>query len=95
MSLLGVDCIYMCILCIFLWGGGGGISHLLSFPSHLPVILLQLVVERLATRHQVLSADLTRSLLPHRLVALDVVLLLLFTVGGGGEGVKVEGREKK
>lgn len=54
--------------------------HLPSLLSHLPVILLELIVERLAARHQVLSADLTRSLLPHGLVALDVVLLLLLPV---------------
>lgn len=54
--------------------------HLPSLLSHLPVILLKLVVERLAARHQVLSTDLTGSLLPHGLVALDVVLLLLLPV---------------
>lgn len=66
--------------------------HLPSLLSHLPVILLELVVERLATRHQVLSADLARPLLPHGLVALDVVLLLLLPVGGrpAGSDTKVK-----
>lgn len=54
--------------------------HLSSLLSHLPVILLELVVECLTARHQVLSANLTGSLLPHRLVALDMVLLLLLPV---------------
>lgn len=75
----------------------GGDPHLISLPSHLPVLLLQLVVERLATRHQVLPADLARPLLPHRLVALDVVLLLLLTVGGrwrSGHGGRFRGREE-
>lgn len=64
---------------------GSGSPHLLSLPSHLPVFLLHLIVQRFATRHQVLAADLAGSLLPHGLVALGVVLLLLLTVGRGGK----------
>lgn len=60
-------------------------AHLPSLLSHLPVILLELVIERLAARHQVLPADLAGSLLPHGLVALNVVLLLLLPVDGGAE----------
>lgn len=71
--------VYMCVFF------SGGTSHLLSLPSHLPVLLLQLGVERLPTRHQVLLADLARPLLPHGLIALDVVLLLLLPVHLGGE----------
>jgi len=64
-----------------------------SFSSHLPVLLLQLVVERLAARHQVLPADLAGSLLPHRLAApLAVVLLLLSAVGK--LSVRTTGRRK-
>lgn len=54
--------------------------HLSSLLSHLPVILLKLVVECLTARHQVLSADLTGPLFPHGLVTLDMVLLLLLPV---------------
>lgn len=81
--------IYVCVT----HSGGGG-PHLLSLPSHLPVVLLQLVVERLAARHQVLSADLARSLLPHWLVAFYVVLLLLLTVGETKSGEKKDIRTK-
>lgn len=62
--------------------------HLPSLLSHLPVILLKLVIECLTTRHQVLSANLARSLLPHGLVALDVVLLLLLPVDPVGSDMK-------
>lgn len=67
---------------MFVCGSSREGPHLPSLLSHLPVILLELVIERLTTRHQVLPADLARSLLPHGLVALDVVLLLLLPVDG-------------
>lgn len=70
----------MCIFVTLYWGGV--LPHLLSLLSHLPVLLLQLVIERLPARHQVLTPDLARPLLPHGLVALGVVLLLLLPVGG-------------
>lgn len=66
--------------------------HLPSLLSHLPVFLLELVIECLAARHQVLSADLARSLLPHGLVALDVILLLLLPVDGRPAGSGAKGR---
>lgn len=78
---------------IDVWDSSREGAHLPALLPHLPVILLELVVEHLAARHQVLPADLAGPLLPHRLVALDVVLLLLLPVDGGAEGVR-NGREK-
>lgn len=83
--------IYM-YMCIFL---GGGTTHLLSLPFHLPVVLLQLVVERLTTRHQILSPNLTCSLLPDGLVGFSVVLLLLLAVGRRVDGEVVRTKSKR
>lgn len=69
-------------ICVYVCESSREGPHLPSLLSHLPVILLELVIERLATRHQVLSADLARPLFPHGLVALYVVLLLLLPVVG-------------